>query len=195
MLAASLSLGMVACNDTSTTDTEKKDTTVVAATSTENTPVNNTSTDVPAPTRTAFEAKYPNASRVTWSRYKAETDRKDMDPSDWEYKLDTNDYTVMFNWNGEDYYAWYDDSNLIRATSRVESSKLPAAVNDAINKEFPGYTIKEIDKENDKDRTTYEIDLDKNGEKMKVHIDENGKVVKKKGKVDGKKVKEKEEKQ
>lgn len=195
MLAAGLSFGMLACNDSASTADEAKDTTTVVTTSTENTPVdNNPVVDIPPATRTSFEAKYPNASNVKWSRYKPETDRAAMDPSDWNYSLDTSDYEVMFNWNGEDYYAWYDDGSWIRAASPVKDhSKLPAAVNEAIRNQYADFKIVEVDKEHDKDRTTYEVDLEKGSDKMKVHFDENGKVIKKKGKVNGEKVKEKEE--
>lgn len=196
MLAAGLSFGMLACNDNAgTADESKSDTSTVVTTSTENTPVdNNTGVDVPAATRTSFETKYPNASNVRWSRYKPEADRSTMDPSDWNYKLDTSDYEVMFNWNGEDYYAWYDDGNWVRASSPVKDhAKLPASVNTAIRNQFADYKIVEVDKEHDKDRTTYEVELEKGEDKMKVHFDENGKVVKKKGKVGGEKTKEKEE--
>ena len=196
MLAAGLSFGMLACNDNAgTADESKSDTSTVVTTSTENTPVdNNPAVDVPTGTRTSFETKYPNASNVRWSRYRPESDRSAMDPSDWNYKLDTSDYEVMFNWNGEDYYAWYDDGNWVRASSPVKDhSKLPASVNTAIRNQFADYKIVEVDKEHDKDRTTYEVQLEKGEDKMKVHFDENGKVVKKKGKVGGEKTKEKEE--
>jgi Putative beta-lactamase-inhibitor-like, PepSY-like len=194
LLAAGLSFGMMACNDNATTADESKKDSSVTVTSTENTPVNNNvGVDVPQPTRTAFETKYPKATNVKWSRYEPETGVT-PDPADWNYKLDTSDYVVNFNLDGEDYYAWYDDGAWVRATSPVKDhSKLPAAVNEAIRSQYAGYDITEVDKENDKDRTTYEVDLKKGDDKMKVHFDENGKVVKAKGRVDGKKVKEKEE--
>ena len=59
--------------------------------------------------------------------------------------------------------------------------------------QFAGYEITEVDKEHDKDRVTYEVELKKGDDKLKVHFDENGKVVKKKGKIAGEKTKEKEE--
>jgi len=116
-----------------------------------------------------------------------------MDATDWNYGLDTNDYVVMFNWDNADYYAWYDDGNWIRASTPMKDhSKLPAPVNNTIRNQFAGYEIVEVDKENDKDRTVYEIELKKGDEdKMKLTIAEDGTVMKKKGKVDGEKVKEK----
>ena len=191
VLATAISFGIMSCNDNaSTADESKKDTNTV--TTTENTTV--TTVEVPPATKTSFETKYPGATNVRWSHYEPAADRSTVDPADWNYNLDTSDYQVVFNWNGEDYYAWYDDGNWIRATTTVkDNSKLPAAVNATIKAQFPGYEIVEVDKENDKDRTTYEVELKKGDDKMKVHIDENGKVVKEKGKVNGEKVKVKEE--
>ena len=118
-----------------------------------------------------------------------------MDPSDWNYALDENDYVVRFNWDNADYYAYYDDGNWIRATTVVaDHAKLPATVNDAIRAQFAGYTIVEVDKEHDKDRVTYEVDLEKGEDKIKATFDENGTVVKKKSKIDGQKEKEKQDK-
>lgn len=193
MLAATLSFGMMACNNNaSTADESKKDSTTVITT--ENTTVDNRTVDVPPATKTSFETKYPGATNVKWTYYKPEADRSALDPADWNYKLDTSDYEVMFSWNGEDYYAWYDDGNWIRATTNVkDNSKLPAALNSAIKALYPGYEIVEVDKENDKDRTIYEVELKKGDDKMKVHFDENGKVVKEKGKINGEKIKAKEE--
>src|SRR5690348_4430569 len=125
VLAAALSFGMMACNDNaSTSDEAKKDTNTVSTT-TENTTV--TTVEVPAATKTSFEAKYPGATNVKWAHYEPK-DKSTLDPADWNYNLDTSDYEVMFNWNGDDYYAWYDDGNWIRASSPVkDNSKLPAA--------------------------------------------------------------------
>ncbi|HYC29265.1 MAG TPA: PepSY-like domain-containing protein [Chitinophagaceae bacterium] len=195
VLAAALSFGIMACNDNaSTADEATKDSGAANTSSTESTPVDNNPVDVPPATKTSFEAKYPGASNVRWSHYEPAADRSTLDPADWNYKLDTSDYEVMFNWNGDDYYAWYDDGDWIRATTTMKDhSKLPAAVNDAIKAQYAGYEITEVDKENDKDRTTYEVDLKKGDDKLKVHFDENGKVVKEKGKVNGEKIKAKEE--
>lgn len=191
VLAAALSFSIMSCNDNaSTADEAKKDSNTV--TTTENTTV--TTVEVPPATKTSFETKYPGATNVKWTHYEPVADRSTVDPADWNYNLDTSDYQVVFNWNGDDYYAWYDDGNWIRATTAVkDNSKLPVTVNATIKAQFPGYEIVEVDKENDKDRTTYEVELKKGDDKMKVHIDENGKIVKEKGKVNGEKVKVKEE--
>lgn len=194
VLFAGLSFTVLACNDASTGSEANRDTTTtttVPNTTARDADNTRTVVDVPANTRTSFEARYPNATNVRWDRYRPE-DRSAMEPSDWNYNLDSNDYVVMFNWDNADYYAWYDDGNWIRESTRMsDHSKLPAAINTAIRNQFAGYTIVEVDKEHDKDRTTYEVDLEKGEDKMKVTFDENGTVVKKKGKVNDEKTKEK----
>ena len=189
LLAAPFALGYISCNNNSTTsETKNTDTAATANTSALPAQDNDVYAGVPQSARTNFESRYPQASGVKWARYQP----KEAELSDWNTKLDTSDYQVNFNWEGLDYTAWYDDTNWIGSTARItDNSKLPAPVNDAIQKQYPGYTIKEVDKQNDKNQTVYEVDLEKSGEKLKVHFDENGKLIKMKGKVNGKKVKEK----
>jgi uncharacterized membrane protein YkoI len=189
MLCTGLAFGIISCNDNAGTTDADRDTTTTATTTT-TTPAT-TDVDVPQTTRTSFETKYPNASNVRWSRYEVRSDRAQ---GDWDYALDNNDYQVMFTWDGADYYAWYDDGNWVRTSSTIKDhSKLPANITAQLRKSYEGFEIVEVDKEHDKDRTTYEIELKKGEDKVKVHYDENGKEIKKKTKIDGEKTKTKEE--
>ena len=148
---------------------------------------------VPEATRTSFESKYPKASDVTWDYYEPVV----VAPIAWEWTewpaVDSNDMVARFKVNDDDYWVWYDDSgDWIGTVSEVSDfGSLPSAVNNIIRTQFPGYTIKSVDKENDKNRTAYEIQMENGEDKMKVLITENGQLLKKKGKVDGEKVKEK----
>lgn len=47
---------------------------------------------------------------------------------------------------------------------------LPDAISRSVAKNFPGYTVVEMDKENDKDMDMYELELHKGDEKKKVKI-------------------------
>ena len=176
-LVGGLAIGLAACQERRTDNDELNgDTTRVANSS--STPVDN---DVPQATRTSFETKYPNASNVRWTKYDPSVDKSTMDHSDVRYNLDANDYEVRFNMDNADYVAWYDDGNWIYTTSKVsDHSTLPAAVNNRIKNDYPGYTIVEADKENDKDRTMYEVELEKGSDKVKLMIAENGDIIKKK---------------
>ena len=187
-----------ACDNAATTDTKQQDTTSSATTTTTTTEPTSSTTDVsanvPQPARTSFESRYPQASSVKWSRYEPTTyDEADWQ-SDWWKNMDTSDYQVQFNWEGMDYTAWYDNGEWIGSSARMtDNAKLPKAVNDAIHSRYSDYTIKEVDKENDKNKTVYEVDLEKGNDKLKLHFDENGNVVKGKGKVQGEKVKAKDD--
>ena len=167
------------CADNSSSTDVKEDSTNTTTVST-TVPDSDAYAGVPQPTRTSFETKYPKASNVKWTKYTPPADVQ-VDAADWNYKLDTSDYVVMFNWDGYDYTAWYDDSMWVMSSARIDNSKLPKAVNDAIHAQYADYTITEVDKENDKNQTRYEVDLTKGSEKIKVTFTEDGKVVKKKG--------------
>ena len=64
-------------------------------------------------------------------------------------------------------------------------------MNKTIQAQYPGYTIVSVDKENDKNRTAYEVELSKGDDKAKVLIAENGNVLKKKAVTAGEKTKDK----
>lgn len=186
IMTCSLAL-LVACGENSTkSETESADTSVATTPTT-----TTTSVEVPSTTKASFESKYPAATNVQWSRY--------TEPAmvEWEFTgwptLDTGDYVVMFDYDGYDYYAWYDDNgNWISTVYTIpDNSQLPAAVNNAIKNRYAGYTIVEVDKEMDKNRTAYEVELQKGEDKVKVLLAEDGTELKKKAKVNDIKTKEK----
>ena len=85
-------------------------------------------------------------------------------------KMDDQYYLFRFGNDGSDYTSWYNNrGNWVKTSTRIlNNSSLPDAVNKTINQQYPGYTIEEIDKENDKDMEMYEIKLTKGGEKAKI---------------------------
>lgn len=176
------------CGDNSTKETETTASDTVVTTTT--VPVTQTIV-VPDNVKTSFKAKYPTVSEANWSRYEP------VSSFDWEWSgwpmMDTSDYMVKFNWDNTEHWAWFDsDNNWIGTVSTItDYAGLPAAVNKTIAAEFPGYTIVSVDKENDKNRTAYEVELTKGDDKMKALIAEDGSVMKKKGMSEGEKTKEK----
>lgn len=131
-------------------------------------------TEVPAPVKTTFTTKYPKVTKAEWLTY---------EPTDWdEWKVDKKYYYVKYNDNGTEYFNWYDsDGNWVKSSTKVLGNpKLPDAVNKTINEKFPGYTIDEIDKENDNDRDMYEVKLVKGEKKAKLKILLNGEIFKQK---------------
>ena len=148
---------------------------------------------VTEPVKMSFEKKYPKAQNVEWTRFEPE-----VQPATIEWDLtgwpmpDTLDYVARYTMDAADYWSWYtNEGDWIGTVTTINTSGLPDAVDATIKKEFPGYTISSVDKEMDKDRTAYEVQMDKGEDKMKALIDENGNIIKKKGKEDGVKIKEK----
>jgi len=129
---------------------------------------------VPANVKTTFTAKYPKAQKVVWVEYQ---------PVESDYlTMDSTYYYVRFNDNGADYITWYDNrGEWVKTSTKVEgNSSLPDAVNKTLNDQFPGYTIEEINKENDKNMDMFEIKLNKGEQKAKVKILPNGEIFKRK---------------
>lgn len=176
------------CGESSTKDTSTTDTTGSMTTAVENNTTNNTTQSVPAatvvvpePTKTAFTTKHPNATNVTWNHYEP------VSTFDWEWAgwpmMDTSDYVVKYNMDNNEYWSWYDnDNNWVATVSPVtDYAGLPAAVTKRIQTDFAGYTIVSVDKENDKNRTAYEVELANGDDKVKALIAESGTIIKQKG--------------
>ncbi len=186
------------CNNSSDADkTQVKDTT--ATTTTEHTTVHTKRIKSGKPVevipviQTKFTEKYPEAKEVEWTKYDNAMAPIDID---WDLvgwaPLDTSIYTATYVIDTTDYWSWFTPSgDWIATVASIPSNGLPEAVNKTLESQFPGYTITSVNKENDKNRTAYEIKMEKGEDKMKALIDQNGNVMKKKGKENGEKVKEK----
>src|SRR5262245_42104203 len=107
----------------------------------------------PAKIQTSFTAKYPNATNVKWYNYTAPEGK--IEPGYWYSTLDGNDYYVSFNWNDDDYIAWYDNDNWIYSTQRIDDTELPLPVSQAVASQFPGFAIIDVDKEHDMKQELY----------------------------------------
>jgi hypothetical protein len=138
----------------------------------------------PGTTTSAFVTQYPTASNVVWTRYDAT-----VVPIDWELTgwpmLTNEDYLVRFTLDNNNYYAWYDANGNWIGTSYaiVDYSTMPSAVSTTISTKYPGYTITGVQREMQKDRVAYEVELKNSDTKMKVLIDSYGNVIKAKSKM------------
>jgi hypothetical protein len=61
---------------------------------------------------------------------------------------------------------------------KVTIDQVPAPVKATIEKEAKGGTIGPISKETAKGRTSWEVQITKNGEEQSIHVGDNGKVLK-----------------
>lgn len=140
---------------------------------------------VPTVVQTSFNTQYPGATSVVWSPYDVT-----LVPIDWELSgwttLDTDDYAVSYNYDGQKYISWFDSDGTWIGSSYVitDYKSLPANLHTIISQKYPGYTIDKVDKEMWKDQVAYEVKL-KNGEtKVKLLVDANGNVIREKTKND-----------
>ncbi|HMJ47010.1 MAG TPA: PepSY-like domain-containing protein [Ferruginibacter sp.] len=157
-----------------TTDSAAPVTTVAKMAVTEGKSIVITDKDVPDSVSLIFRKKYPTAQKVVWMKYEpVESD---------ELVMDDSYYYVRFNSDGSDYTTWYNNrGEWVKTSTRIpNTSGLPDAVNNTITTQFPGYEIVEIDKENDKNRDMYEIELKKGDDKVKLKILPNGEIYKRK---------------
>jgi len=175
---------LAACGDNSTETTySEKDTS-----STKNTTITPDPNAVPPATvysppdnvRVAFQTKYPTATNVTWSAYQP-YDRINWEWTGWP-SMDTSYYAVNYTVDNRTHWGWWDrNMNWIGSTSTVEdSAMLPDAVKNTLKKSYAGYRITSIDEEMDKNRTAYEIKLEKGTARARILVDKNGKILKKK---------------
>jgi hypothetical protein len=128
----------------------------------------------------AFKTKYPTATNVTWSAYQP-YDRINWEWTGWP-SMDTSYYAVNYTVDNKKLWGWWDrNQNWIGSTSTIEdSTMLPDAVKNTLKKSYSGYRITSIDEEMDKNRTAYEIKLEKGTAHVRLLVDKNGKILKKK---------------
>jgi len=170
---------LAACGDNKTDTSYNEKTTDISPT-TEATPT------VPPPeynppdnTRVAFQTKYPSATDVSWSAYKP-YERINWEWTGWP-SMDSTYYVVNYKMDNRNFWSWWDrNTNWIGSSSVVEdSTMLPDPVKKTIKNNYAGYKITSIDEENDKNRTAYEIKLEKGDAHARILVDKNGKILKK----------------
>lgn len=176
---------LVACNPSyKATDKSRSTSDSTAVSTTDPSSSASATVTVPEGTRTAFTTQYPTATNVVWANYDTQAEV----PIDWEMAgwttLDANDYLVRFDMDNESYYSWYDsDGNWIGSAYVMKDvTKLPEAVTNVINEKYPGYIVKSVNSEFQKDRMAYEVELTKTDGKAKILVDANGTIIKEKTK-------------
>ena len=115
----------------------------------------------PAQVKTAFDKKFPTATKITWGKESAK---------EWEadFLLDGIKISAVFFEDGK----WLETEQMIKAT------ELPKAVADAIKAKYPGWIIAEADKtESAKLGAIYEADLKKGKLKKAVAYKADGSAV------------------
>ena len=134
-------------------------------------------TIAPANVQGTFSTRYPNATNVRWYRYSPPSA---VEPGEWYSTLGPDDYYVSFTADDENHIAWYDNGNWIHSTTTIDDTELPEAVRSAINREYPGFVVTDVDREHDARQLLYEVKLQKGNQRWNVHYKPDGSVFKKK---------------
>jgi len=120
--------------------------------------------DVPAAVVSAFKKQYPNVKEVEWEKegdnYEAEIELVQV-PMDGKGKKREVEKSLEYTATGE----------LVKTEEQIEIKALPAAINDYVNKNYPGKKIKEASKITEANGTIkYEAEV----EKQDLIFDANG---------------------
>jgi hypothetical protein len=117
---------------------------------------------VPAAVKTAFNAKFPNATNVKWGKENA----KEFEA---EFKLNNKAISANFGMDG----SW------VETESGIPVSDLPAAVSAAIKAKYPGAPFTGAEKtEQPGNKVIYEVTIKVNGKKKGIEINPDGSFVK-----------------
>ncbi len=127
---------------------------------------------VPASVTSAFKAKFPTATKVSWEMEKTE-------------------YEANFKLNSEEVSANFDNiGKWMETETEIKVSALPTAIQSSLKKDFEGYKINEASKiESVKNGNCYEAEVEKGEETFDVLYSADGKVLSK-TKVEGKEKKD-----
>jgi hypothetical protein len=117
---------------------------------------------VPAAVKSAFKAKFPSVTKSSWEMEKSE-------------------YEANFKLNGEEMSANFDNTGKwLETETEIKVSALPAPVQSALRKDFPGFKINEASKiESVKNGNGFEAEIEKGEETFDVLFTVDGKLLSK----------------
>lgn len=118
---------------------------------------------VPAAVTSAFKAKFPTVTKVSWELEKA------------------NEYEAGFKLNGEEVSANFDNTGKwLETETEIKVSALPSSVSSTLAKDFAGFKINEASKtESAKNGNCFEAEIEKGEETFDVLFTLDGKVLSK----------------
>jgi len=117
--------------------------------------------NIPQSLQSKFKTLYPKADEVEWSK-------------------EEGNYEVNFELNDVEMSVVLDSKgNLLETETEMDKDKLPDVVKATIEKDYAGYSIDEAAKIVKDGKTTFEAELEKDGEKFDAVFDVNGKLIEK----------------
>ena len=116
---------------------------------------------VPSAAKTKLKTLYPKAEKVKW----------DKEGANFEANFEVNDMemSVIFNAKG----------TVLETETEIEEDDLPAAVKNALKKDFAGYDVEEMSKIEKNGKTTFEAQVEKGEIQLDAIYSLDGKLIKK----------------
>jgi len=110
---------------------------------------------------TAFNKKFPNATKVKWER---------------EHE---NEWEAEFKMDGQSYAASFDANGMWQETEReIKKSEIPTEIMAILDQNFSDYDIDEAEVVETAKGKGYEFEIEVNDEEFEVAIDANGNLTK-----------------
>ncbi|CAN5245588.1 hypothetical protein BH09BAC1_BH09BAC1_04250 [soil metagenome] len=115
----------------------------------------------PEVVKTAFTKKYPAVNKISWNK-------------------EEDGYEAEFTFNGKETSATFTAHGvLIEIEVEIATTELPKTATEYIKANYANYKVKEAAKiTDDKNTTTFEAEVSKNGKSMDIIFDANGSFIK-----------------
>ena len=118
--------------------------------------------EIPTAVRTAFQSAYPNATEVEW-------------------ELEGDEIEVEWEMNGEEYEASYNKMGKLLNSDygiNLTIDELPLPVSQAVNNQFPGYLMDDVQQVTVNGEQQFEIEMNsRDGNRKKATFTANGRLV------------------
>lgn len=114
---------------------------------------------IPEAAVAALKKAYPNATDIKWEQKKASAKA--------EFKIGKIDHDVWFT----------DDGTVVKHRYEITKSELPAAITEAIKKDFPAYEIKDCKRTDEKASSRFNVELKSTADKKHVDYSSDGKII------------------
>lgn len=118
---------------------------------------NSTAAEVPEAVKTAFQEKFPAAKKIQWEK---EAD----DEWEAEFKLAGEKYSANFSSTGE----WTETEH------EIKESDIPENIKSILDENFSDYDIEDAEMAESSSGTSYEFEIEADGEEFDVVIDTQG---------------------
>lgn len=116
---------------------------------------------VPAAVQAAFAHAYPTAQNARW-----EKDKKDYEVA---FTMDQKTLELKYNAQG----------TLLEKEEKMDANALPQGVRGTLDKDFAGYTVKEVEQVERSGVVTYEVVVQEGKAKYELTLEPSGRLIKK----------------